>query len=77
MSSKLCTSSPVGKKIFFIFTTSYFACLAQVSPLKQFEIIDAFFVYLFGHGFESFGHLTYPHGDLDRNSGSEITCNRS
>ena len=33
MSSR-CTSSPVRKKIFLIFTTSYFACLAQVSPLK-------------------------------------------
>ena len=34
MSSR-CNSSPVGKKIFFIFTTSYFACLAQVSPLNK------------------------------------------
>ena len=36
MSSR-CTSSPVGKKIFCIFTTSYFACPAQDSPLNQKE----------------------------------------
>ena len=33
MSSR-CTSSPVGKENILYFTTSYFACLAQVSPLN-------------------------------------------
>ena len=35
------------KKIFCIFTTSYFACLAQVSPLKQ-QLLGVFF-YFFMH----------------------------
>ena len=37
MSSR-CPSSPVGKKIFCIFTTSYFACPVQDSPLKYSNI---------------------------------------
>ena len=44
MSSR-CTSSKVGKKIFCIFTTSYFACPAQNSPLKRTGSLNYFDVF--------------------------------